>query len=513
MTAPRGTSEPDAGARRRALAAAGAGLAGAAWLCLALDLPAGPAAVLLAALAGLACWPVVGFFPGWAERTVLFAIGATLPVSLKVHLVHRAEHLGGSIGLRVSITDLLLLLLGVVALPRLAGRQVRVHVDTPILVAFGAYLAFATLSLAAGGDTALGIFQLVALLQSFLAFVVVSNALSSRVRLEAFAAGVLAGLVLQAAVAVAQARWPGALNLEFLGGVEEVQDKVVRGRIDLPAVDLGTTTIGGELTRRPTGLLIHPNVLASYFILAVPLAFAGWLVLPAAPLRLLALSGLGLGGLALYLSLSRSGWLGVAVALGLGAAAATAARAWRLTRSRKVGLALMGLAAAAGLAAGADRIARRFTETAGEAFDFRRDLGAAAWKMALEHPITGVGLNTFVDVVRDYDESGVSRLKLFPVHNIYLLELSETGMAGGLAFAALVATLVWRTLRAARACASRGARLLALFLAASLVGFWLAEVGDFVYRIPILTTLVWVQVGLVFAVSRLGGALEAPAAS
>jgi hypothetical protein len=481
------------------------GALGGAWLCVALDQGDKAGWVMVLALVGIALLPTLSVFREQAPQVLLFAVGATLSVSAKFHLAFRPEHLGGAIGLRVSITDLLLLLVALAVVPRAARRSIQVEIDRPILVSFACYLAWAVLSVVGSGDRILGVYQVTALLEAFLVFVVLANTLSSRARLVAFIAGVLCGLLLQSVVAIAQVQYPGSVRLEVLGAVEEVQDFRKGGKIDLPSVDLGTTIVEGEVARRPTGLLIHPNVLANYLILAMPMAFAAWLVLPSAFLRLVALLAIGNGGLALYLSLSRSGWLGAALAMLLGMALTTFTRAWRLTRAQKIGLAVLAIAAVAGLAMKADRLQSRLTETAGEAFDFRRDLALAAWSMTLDNPVTGVGLNTFINEVRDYDTSGMSRLKPYPAHNVYLLETSETGLPGGIAFAMLVLTMAWRTLRAASGCIDPRARTFALFVAASIVAFWFVEIADFVYRIPVLTTLLWAQVALVFAIARLDG--------
>jgi O-antigen ligase len=151
----------------------------------------------------------------------------------------------------------------------------------------------------------------------------------------------------------------------------------------------------------------------------------------------------------------------------------------------------------------ADRIYSRIVDTADDAIEFRQDLAQIALNMVQAHPLLGVGLNSFIESTDSYDPSGFQRLKKFPVHDLYLLEASETGVPGGLAFLAMVILIVWRTFSATRALPP-DRRLLPLLISASILGFWFAQVSDFVYRIPILTTILWAHVALVFATARLG---------
>jgi O-antigen ligase len=105
-------------------------------------------------------------------------------------------------------------------------------------------------------------------------------------------------------------------------------------------------------------------------------------------------------------------------------------------------------------------------------------------------------LNSFVTVVEQYDETMMSRIKAFPVHNILFLEFSETGILGGVAFIVLWILTMRCMFAAARRTASPFPRVAALFISCGIVGFFLADMAGFTYRIPIMTSLVWAQVAL-----------------
>jgi putative inorganic carbon (hco3(-)) transporter len=449
-------------------------------------------------LIGLSALVVLAKAPGLPERVLLLAMAVTLSISIKFHPVFRPDHLGGAIGLRVSITDLMMGGLVLLALgPALRRGWARVRADGALAVAASAYLVWAVASTLASADRTLGWFQVSAVVQAMVVGLFVASRHWAWQPRRVFVSGLLAALLLQSGIAILQSMRPGLVTLQFLGAAEYAEDTGDA----IPVVDVGATTIAGQAAYRPTGLLIHPNVLAAYFVLTLPLALAVALTARTRWERALASAAAVGTTAALYLSLSRSGWVGMATALTIGAALAWRWRALTLTRTVRLTIAVAGLALILGIAWKADRIYLRLTETAGAAIDFRREYALTAWQMVTDHPLLGVGLNTFTDHAVQYDASGTSRLKAFPVHNAYLLELAETGFPGGLAFSAMVLAMIAAAFRAARQSTGE-TRVLVLALAAGIAGFWMTQLSDYLYRIPIMTSLVWAHAGLAIGLAR-----------
>ena len=461
--------------------------------------------LLLVLVAALSCWPIVAYFPGVTEKVLLFGLAFTLSISLKKHLLFRPSHMGGAIGLRISITDVLVLLLLACLLFRIRPRQrISIEADTSILTAFGVYFAIAAISAVLGNDTQLGWFELSALLQAFVVFVFLVNYVNNAQRFRIFLVGCVMGLLLQSAVATVQLNHPEFFKLRFLGAATEGDERISNGQIDLPDEDRGTTTIAGEVQERPSGLLIHPNVLALYLALTVPLAIGASFWISARWFQLLSAAAVLCSGVAAYLTLSRSGWAGCA---GAGLASLILWRysgAMKLSRGKKVFFAMLAVAVVIGCVIKAETIYLRLTETADEALEFRSNLMAAARNMIEAHPFLGVGLNSFETVVADYDSTTMSRIKQFPVHNIVLLELSETGVLGGAAFLILWIVVLRRMFIATRRIPSAALRTVALLSTCGVVGFFIGDMSNFVYRVPIMTSLIWAQVALVLAAERIG---------
>ena len=461
---------------------------------------AGAVVVLLFAVG---VYAILSHWNGMTEAITLFGMAASLAVSIKVHLIFRADHLGGAIGYRISITEVLAtLLLCVIWITKKERTSWNISLDAPIAVSFGVYFVWAFLSTLAARDVELGMFQLSALLQSFLLFVLLSNVLVTKRRVVIFVSGLLMGLTLQSGVALAQQHFPGKFNFGWAGGQQDTGQMNSSGSIDLPQVDVGTTIVQGEVAHRPTGLLIHPNVLALYLTLTIPIGVAVLIGTQSSLIRMLAVVSLSMGLIALYLSLSRSGWAGTGVALLLCAYFGYRLRVqldWRFRLIIAAGVILvMGLAAAKSAT-----IMNRLTGTAQEAVDFRLILDRAAIQMAQDHPAVGIGLNNFADFVEQYDKTGMSHYVHYPVHMLYLLEASETGIPGGIAFLIFVAVTCIHGFQLTKRILVAEYRILGAFLVAGLVGFWLAESTGFVYRIPVMTSYVWCCLALLCALPKL----------
>lgn len=464
-----------------------------------------PLIVIGGGLVGLSTLVILARSPGAPERLLLFGMALTLSISIKFHPVFRADHLGGAIGVRVSITEIILGMLVVAGLGHvLRGTWRWPRVDAPLAILSGAWLICATASTLASGDRPLGWFQVLAAAQAMAVGLYLASREWGRRARQAFVAGLLSALLLQSGIAMVQSLRPGGLALGAVGAGEYAGNPTE----GLPDVDVGATTIGGEWVYRPTGLLIHPNLLAAYIVLTFPLALAVGLSGRTRWERRLALLAAAGAVAALYLSLSRSGWAGTAAALLIGTFAARYRGLLTVPRAARAMMLAVALVVATGVVWKADRIYLRLTETAGEALEFRRDYALMALRMASDNPVLGVGLNTFVQHAVEYDATGTSRIKAFPVHNAYLLELAEIGFPGGLAFFGLALAMVLAGFRAARRASPEHA-LVVLALAAGLAGFWFTQLSDYLYRIPIVTTLVWAHLGLALGLARVRPELDA----
>ena len=116
---------------------------------------------------------------------------------------------------------------------------------------------------------------------------------------------------------------------------------------------------------------------------------------------------------------------------------------------------------------------------------FRADYWRVAWDAWLENPLTGTGAGTFQYTWLE-GRPGVQGVK--QVHNLYLEQLTETGIFAFLALLAFVAVLLAYTARAARRRRPAGEeRLLLSGLVAALVVYLLSSVVEWHWYLPAAT--------------------------
>lgn len=204
---------------------------------------------------------------------------------------------------------------------------------------------------------------------------------------------------------------------------------------------IANAEINGELILRPYGTLSHPNVLAGYLFLSSVLIF--WYLIPHSKgfVRWFGIFTLLLSGAVIFLSLSR-----VVIAIYL-LFLLIGVVYWLVKHRPKprlgVGLIIAGLLDILLFIGGVaffQTIITRFTQTSifEEAFVQRSELTNTALAIIATHPVFGVGLGHFIPALAPLQDPLSVGLYLQPVHNIYLLIASETGLIGLTLFSCLV---------------------------------------------------------------------------
>ena len=168
---------------------------------------------------------------------------------------------------------------------------------------------------------------------------------------------------------------------------------------------------------RPYATFPHPNVLAAFILLGICIMYQ---VLREK--QRIATLAMVFGSIAIFLAMSRT-----AILAGFISAAFLIRRKWLIF----MGVLLLVLSPI---------LFTRFSSL----FSFdnltilrREELAGSAWQMFLKFPFFGVGLNNFIPTVANDLVTGPSRF-LQPVHNIFLLALSETGLVGLIGLVGLV---------------------------------------------------------------------------
>ena len=127
--------------------------------------------------------------------------------------------------------------------------------------------------------------------------------------------------------------------------------------------------------------------------------------------------------------------------------------------------------------------------------------------MISAHPILGVGVNTFIDVMKYYDITGISFSFPEPVHNVYFLLAAETGIVGlclFLVFVMKIGNVLFQGVRSS----NRFISLSAICLASGMVSILVSNIADMHLRTDVLFVLFWFLAGLGLALVEINKSLD-----
>lgn len=397
------------------------------------------------------------------------------------------ETSGGAPSIYITSIDVFLLLLyGFWFAEGTLWRDLRSNLGRPLFLIPILGIVSVLPSFLASEDLLLSFSELVRMFWMYALFVYVALRLRDRDQAKLLALTLFVIAAVQFVVVVLQWKTGSSLGLSFLG--EEST--------------LGVRTLDDGEIPRPTGTVVHSDFLAALVAPVGLIAFSLAATLKRQPrLRVLSLAMVPLAAAPLVLAQTRAALVGFAIAF-------AALVVWNVLR-RNVRMSTVVLVACAGLVLMVPfygQIKEKVIDNLGtEQFQTevqsRVELNDLAITMYLDHPIVGVGLNNFVPVEADYDTFGL----IFagnPVHDIYLLVLSETGLIGLAGFGATALVVIWVTLRAAMA---RDPMLAAIGagIAATLLFFSIEEVLTFSLRQDMPLALMWLLAGMAAACARM----------
>lgn len=240
---------------------------------------------------------------------------------------------------------------------------------------------------------------------------------------------------------------------------------------------------------RPFATMGHPNFLAAYLVMALPLVVHALIRALGGGQRLVAgvLAGVAVvSAVAVAIAVSRGAWLALAAATVVMIAGALATGERRTVAATGVvagagvlGIAMLALLLPGGVGATVlEGLLQRLRQI-GDAGS-RQHIWRAAWEIFRDHPLLGSGLDTFQLAFAGKRTAAYWALEWngspTRAHNEALNLLATQGLLGAVAVIVLVAGLAITVRRALRSAADR---LLVLALAAGIVAFLVQDVFSF----------------------------------
>ena len=415
------------------------------------------------------------------QKTLLAVVVLDIPLQIGTHLFYREQDaaLGALGGLGISITTIALTglylswFVTAIRSEKHTGRR-KLHFNAALTL----YLAIAAISALFAEDVALSSFEFILFCETYLVYLYIANRVRMREQILFVVRLLLVGCVLEGALMLA-ARFVdmqaimGTLSLKF--------------QIDSDAAREGILRVGGTVG--------SPNTAAGYLamvmVLAVSVIFAHF-----RGLKWLAIGAVALGGAALVYTYSRGGWL--AFATGTIALCLIAMRGRRRSIAAPVlTIVVLTLLSLPFYSVICERL---FGNDNGSA-ESRVPLMKLALRITEEHPVIGVGPNNFTVVMDRYLTAEFRHAFLYVVHNKFLLVLSETGLAGLMAYLAFLIGAMrrgWRTWKAQ----DRTLSPLALGLTTA-IGGHMVQMSVELFRGRPVQQLLWVCAALLVAMHRI----------
>lgn len=129
----------------------------------------------------------------------------------------------------------------------------------------------------------------------------------------------------------------------------------------------------------------------------------------------------------------------------------------------------------------------------------RVEMWGTGWKIFLEHPIIGNGLNTFFGKFKDFREDRAKGKSGSYAHNGFLQIAADMGIVGLIAFLAVLAQIFRHSLIFIKKCENKFYRALAVGLAGGLFAFLVHSFFDTnLHSLP-LVALFWLNVGVLMS--------------
>lgn len=355
-----------------------------------------------------------GFFFIDKKPFFLSLLVLTIPVIIHINFYYQPSEISRSTyGFQILLFDIPLLALYILWLSRAILNREPLAINITGLLPLAGLFFSASISILLSSNQLYGAFDLFALFFSALLYVYMASQIRTRGELWLVVCLLLVNIVIQGSIALGQYLTNSNLGLDFFGAT-----KVLKDYASLMALSRAGGTLG------------HPNSLAQFFDLTIPLAFSLLFVPMPFTRRFLLLLVIGIGLIGLTVTLSRGGMLSVGVAL-LVLMTIHLSRWFGKTQAMIYVLLIVVIGGSIILGT-SNPIRQRF---------LRHDYGAAfgrlphmqvALNVIRSNPLFGVGLNNYCEEGPKYDNTPQQIMALWksPAHNLYLFISSEIGLVG-----------------------------------------------------------------------------------
>ncbi len=383
-----------------------------------------PSRALTVVLMGIA-FPFVAAIIGDLRRFLTVGIILAIPLRIDANLRRIFENQAGASSLGVSLIDVFVVLLFVWWLIELVTKEkTKIRFYPQITIPAFLYFEACLVTVLWAPRLDLAMLELIMMVKVLLLFFVLANQIRDEKDLKLVIWAFIFIVAFQAVLANLQVLFGKNLNLGFLGEYQGSKEEIK---------ELGKMY-------RVGGTLGHPNRLAMFLELLLPVCLTVSFTSKRRRERVLGFLVFGLGFVALIMTGSRGGWGGTVIAMVLFFYFLIKTKHLSLKDLVGPAFGVIVLITIVGFAF-SDILERRFFGEDYGSAESRIPMFQIAFNVIDAHPIGGVGINNYQVKMKNYMRT-VHALKYKsidrPVHNMYLLITGETGFVGLLTFFALL---------------------------------------------------------------------------
>lgn len=317
-------------------------------------------------------------------------------------------------------TDILILLIFVCNFPKLF-KESKIT-GKKYLLCFILFIIFLLIGLINSKNLGAGIYGVVKLFEFvFLAFFVSSNYKNLKKNVIFFA--ILMSLVFESLLTFLQYFNQGSINGIFYFFGERAFNAETPG--------VANASVNGQLFLRPYATFSHPNVLAGFLVVSMLLLFLFYFKNKYTKLFLFLGSILGTGALLLTLSRSAIFIWAICLIVLFGLSQVEKYKKGKFNSLKITLPILIILSLMTFFILQNNYIVQRFitTKLSDESVIQRQDLISQSINMFVGSPVFGIGINNFYNNL-NVASNDQNNYLIQPVHNIFLLVMSETGIVG-----------------------------------------------------------------------------------
>jgi len=328
------------------------------------------------------------------------------------------------------------------------------------------------------------LYEIFRLIIMYLIFFYMTNAITTKRDLKFIVVPILVGLFAESLLGIFQYRGGQLFGLGLMGEAGKM------------ATFRAISRVGGTLR--------YPNNFAIYLGFFLPLAF----ILLFAPIRRIYKTICGLiflvGVSTLILTLSRGGWTASMVSMVVLFILGLRARLFSLRRAIAMAVVAIILLSIIIFTFQDIIFMRLFSDDYGAAWS-RIPLMKVAISIIKAHPLLGIGINNYAEVMQTYDNTigGISFRLPYIVHNSYLLIASEIGIIGLLFFLWFVVEIYKRGIRLIFNCDDKFITCIAVGILTGISAFLIHITIENLHMVSQMFFIFWVLSGLIVAFERI----------